>query len=64
MLVVPTKTRFICNPQLDSEPCYEGEFKAGSDPTLKEKLDTWLLHLPQVLWELGNSNLFATEVSI
>jgi pre-rRNA-processing protein IPI1 len=47
---------------LDSESCYQGEFKAGSDPALKEKLDTWLLHLPQVLWELGNSNLLATEI--
>lgn len=50
--------------QLDSEPCYQGEFKAGSDPAVKEKLDAWLLHLPQVLWELGDSNLPATEVSI
>jgi len=47
---------------LDSDSCYQGEFKAGNDPALKEKLDTWLLHLPQVLWELGNSNLFATEI--
>jgi pre-rRNA-processing protein IPI1 len=49
---------------LDSEPCYQGEFKPGSDPAVKEKLDGWFLHLPQVLWEIGNSNLLATEVSI
>lgn len=35
----------------------------GSDPVVKEKFDAWLLHLPQVLWELGNGNLVATEVS-
>jgi pre-rRNA-processing protein IPI1 len=48
---------------LDSEPSYQGEFKPGSDLAVKEKLDVWLLHLPQVLWEIGNSNLPATEVS-
>ena len=49
--------------KLDSEPSYQGEFKPGSDPAVKEKLDAWLLHLPQVLWEIGNNNLPATEVS-
>ncbi|KAF8807480.1 hypothetical protein BYT27DRAFT_7165165 [Phlegmacium glaucopus] len=47
---------------LDSEPCYQGEFKGGNDPAVKEKFDAWLLHLPQVLWELGDSNLPATEM--
>jgi len=47
---------------LDSEPCYQGEFEPRSDLAVKEKLDAWLLHLPQVLWEIGNSNLPATEM--
>jgi hypothetical protein len=34
--------------KLDSEPCYQGESKPGTDPAVKEKLDAWLLHLPQV----------------
>lgn len=54
---------FFCIFKLGSEPSYQGEFKSRSDPAVKEKLDAWLLHLPQVLWEIGNSNLFATEVS-
>lgn len=54
---------FFCIYQLGSEPSYQGEFKPRSDPAVKEKLDAWLLHLPQVLWEIGNSNLLATEVS-
>ena len=58
-----TKGFLYLNLQLNSEPCYQGEFKTGSYPGVKEKLDAWLLHLPQVLWELGNSNLPATEVS-
>ena len=29
---------------------------------LGEKFREWLLHLPKTLWELGSSNLPATEV--
>lgn len=53
----------FCIYKLDSEPSYQGEFKPRSDAAVKEKLDAWLLHLPQVLWEIGNSSLLATEVS-
>jgi pre-rRNA-processing protein IPI1 len=63
VLVAPTKLLLYLIYKLHSEPCYEGEFKPGSDPAVKEKLDAWLLHLPQVLWEIGNSNLLTTEVS-
>lgn len=43
----PNKFLFYLIYRLDLEPCYQGEFKAESDPAaVKEIFDTWLLHLP------------------
>ncbi|KAG5654094.1 hypothetical protein H0H81_007508 [Sphagnurus paluster] len=36
----------------------------GRDKGEDEKIEDWVAHLPQVLWELGASNLHATEASI
>ncbi|KAF8168025.1 hypothetical protein B0H34DRAFT_683973 [Crassisporium funariophilum] len=49
---------------LGSESPYQGEFKVSKDPAVKAKLETWFLHLPQVLWELGSANLPTTETTL
>ncbi|KAF5313979.1 hypothetical protein D9611_006871 [Ephemerocybe angulata] len=46
---------------LDTHTQYRGNFKLGSNSAEDERFKAWLLHLPQVLWELGSSNLLATE---
>ncbi|CAA7266517.1 unnamed protein product [Cyclocybe aegerita] len=46
---------------LDLEPYYCGDFSSESDPEVKAKLDAWLLHLPQVLWEVGSSHIPTVE---
>ncbi|KAJ3492725.1 hypothetical protein NMY22_g20311 [Coprinellus aureogranulatus] len=48
---------------LDTHSQYRGSFKLGMNSAEDEKFKAWLLHLPQVLWELGNSNLLSSEVS-
>ncbi|KAJ3511187.1 hypothetical protein NLJ89_g4242 [Agrocybe chaxingu] len=48
--------------QLDPERYYRGDFSSESDPEVKAKFDAWLLHLPQVLWEVGSSHIPTVEV--
>ncbi|KAF8973998.1 hypothetical protein BDZ97DRAFT_1647832 [Flammula alnicola] len=48
---------------LGLEPHYRGNFNSDRDPAVKAKFDAWFLHLPQVLWELGSSNLPSTEAT-
>lgn len=50
--------------QLSLEPNFQGTFSWDRDAALSAKFDAWLLHLPQVLWELGNNNLLTTEASL
>ncbi|KAF9481355.1 hypothetical protein BDN70DRAFT_876306 [Pholiota conissans] len=47
---------------LTMEPNCHGGFSWSRDAAIKAKFDAWVLHLPQVLWELGSSNLVGTEV--
>lgn len=49
--------------QLDTERQYVGNFRVGKNPVDDEKLEGWIAHLPQALWEIGSSNLPTTEVS-
>lgn len=50
--------------QLDTAPEYRGHFLVTRYPAACQKLTEWLLHLPKTLWELGASNLPATEVRV
>lgn len=50
--------------QLDAASEYRGFFRPARYHVLAQKLRDWLLHLPKTLWELGASNLPATEVRI
>ncbi|PPQ88648.1 hypothetical protein CVT25_010224 [Psilocybe cyanescens] len=47
---------------LGLQPHYHGALSADRNPGLKAKFDAWFVHLPQVLWELGNTNLPCTEI--
>ncbi|KAM6498183.1 hypothetical protein JOM56_006131 [Amanita muscaria] len=47
---------------LDTEPNYRGSFRVGRSTEIENKFEQWLLHLPQVLWELGATNFPMTEV--
>lgn len=49
--------------QLDTERQYVGSFRLGRNSVDDRKLEEWIAHLPQTLWELSSSNLPATEVS-
>ncbi|TEB34941.1 hypothetical protein FA13DRAFT_1660099 [Coprinellus micaceus] len=46
---------------LDTHSQYRGSFQLGLSSVEDERFKEWLLHLPQVLWELGASNILATE---
>lgn len=46
---------------LSSAPQYHGNMRVGRDVVEDQKFETWLTHLPQVLWEIGASNLLSTE---
>ncbi|KAF4623469.1 hypothetical protein D9613_001877 [Agrocybe pediades] len=46
---------------LSLEPHYQAAFNSEKDAAVKDKFDTWFLQLPQVLWELGSSNLANSE---
>lgn len=48
--------------QLSSTPQYHGNMRVGRDVVEDQKFESWLIHLPQVLWEIGSSNLLSTEV--
>lgn len=48
--------------QLSSTPQYHGNMRVGRDVVEDQKYESWLIHLPQVLWEIGSSNLLSTEV--
>lgn len=48
--------------QLSSAPQYHGSMRVGRDLVEDQKFESWLIHLPQVLWEIGSSNLLSTEV--
>ena len=52
--------------QLQVEPSYKGSFRIGSfvSDELQKALRDWCYHLPKVVWELGDKNLNATEVSL
>ncbi|KAJ2931166.1 hypothetical protein H1R20_g5935, partial [Candolleomyces eurysporus] len=49
---------------LDTHPQYRGSFRLGVNAAEDQRFRDWLLHLPQVLWELGSTNLLATEASL
>ncbi len=48
--------------QLETEREYCGAFHLANSSESAEKLGDWLLHLPRTLWELGASNIPASEV--
>ena len=48
--------------QLETEPEYCGAFRLTHSPEHAKKVAEWLVRLPRVLWELGASNLSASEV--
>jgi pre-rRNA-processing protein IPI1 len=48
--------------QLETELQYKGNFKTCWGAEEKIKLEEWIIHLPQILWELGSNNLVTTEV--
>ncbi|KAF9452699.1 hypothetical protein P691DRAFT_180962 [Macrolepiota fuliginosa MF-IS2] len=47
---------------LETESQYQGAFKIWSNYQMQQQFEDWLVHLPQVLWEIGNNDLIATEV--
>ncbi|XP_006454401.1 hypothetical protein AGABI2DRAFT_214405 [Agaricus bisporus var. bisporus H97] len=47
---------------LDTESQFRGSFRAGGSDRMGQRFDNWLIHLPQVLWEIGGSDPMATEV--
>ncbi|KAF5377588.1 hypothetical protein D9615_005333 [Tricholomella constricta] len=49
---------------LSTEPRYHGNFRLGRDAGEDQKLEDWVAHLPQPLWELGVNNLPASEIII
>ncbi|KAF8912738.1 hypothetical protein CPB84DRAFT_1670522 [Gymnopilus junonius] len=46
---------------LGLDPHRESLFAIDKDSDIKAKFDEWLLHLPQVIWELGSTNVPCTE---
>ncbi|KAH6917308.1 hypothetical protein BKA70DRAFT_1418067 [Coprinopsis sp. MPI-PUGE-AT-0042] len=49
---------------LDTIPQYQGDFVTGKSATDDQGFKDWIVHLPQVLWELGHTNLLCTETII
>ncbi|RDB28596.1 Testis-expressed sequence 10 protein [Hypsizygus marmoreus] len=47
---------------LDTEPLYQGSLRFGRDVREDQKLEEWVTHLPQPLWEFGSNNLPASEI--
>ena len=48
--------------QLRTEREYTGSFRSNLTKEIEDKFEEWVKHLPKTLWELGASNLEATEV--
>ncbi|KAG5735244.1 Testis-expressed sequence 10 like protein [Termitomyces sp. T112] len=47
---------------LSTDPRYHGHFQLNNDLTGVAKVHEWVSHLPQPLWEIGASNLPASEI--
>ncbi|KAI5119061.1 hypothetical protein M0805_001520 [Coniferiporia weirii] len=49
---------------LQSEPSYRGTFRVGrnSSEGIQTSIQDWFLHLPKVLWELGDKHIAASEL--
>ncbi|KAI0273534.1 hypothetical protein BC834DRAFT_921576 [Gloeopeniophorella convolvens] len=47
---------------LDTTPRYGGTFKVGQNAGSLQKFEQWLVHLPKVVWELGDTNVPCVEV--
>ncbi|KAJ3568803.1 hypothetical protein NP233_g5483 [Leucocoprinus birnbaumii] len=47
---------------LDTEAQYRGIFRAGSTDQARQHFESWIINLPQVLWETGSSDPMTTEV--
>ncbi|KAG6842589.1 hypothetical protein C0991_000115 [Blastosporella zonata] len=47
---------------LSTEPRYQGQFRLGNDPDDDAKVQEWVAHLPQPLWEFGANNMPASEI--
>ncbi|KZP31318.1 hypothetical protein FIBSPDRAFT_945334 [Athelia psychrophila] len=46
---------------LETDHQYHGSFKVGRMESEVKKFEDWIVHLPKVLWELGDKNLSTTE---
>ncbi|GLB36226.1 hypothetical protein LshimejAT787_0305140 [Lyophyllum shimeji] len=47
---------------LSTVPGYHGSLRSGRDPGEDKKLEDWVVHLPQPLWEFGANNLPGSEI--
>ncbi|KXN89955.1 hypothetical protein AN958_04959 [Leucoagaricus sp. SymC.cos] len=47
---------------LGTDPQFRGTFRIGSNDQAQQRFEKWLIHLPQVLWEIGDSDPMTTEV--
>jgi len=56
--------RWFSRSQLRTEREYTGSFRSNLTKEVEDKFEEWVKHLPKTLWELGASNLEATEVRI
>lgn len=54
---------FLMKLQLSLDPHRESLLVADKDADIKAKFESWYLHLPQVLWELGSTNVPCSQVS-
>uniref|UniRef100_A0A0W0G2M8 Pre-rRNA-processing protein n=1 Tax=Moniliophthora roreri TaxID=221103 RepID=A0A0W0G2M8_MONRR len=46
---------------LETEPHYHGTFRIPHRPADDRLVEEWVAHLPKVLWEMGSSNVPASE---
>ncbi|KIK71082.1 hypothetical protein GYMLUDRAFT_975790 [Collybiopsis luxurians FD-317 M1] len=49
---------------LETDVCYDGAFRLGESAEIDRALEEWVTHLPQVLWELGASNVSISEAIV
>ncbi|KAF5355996.1 hypothetical protein D9756_003829 [Leucocoprinus leucothites] len=47
---------------LETEVQYRGTFRAGRSDQARQQFESWIINLPQTLWETGNSDPMTTEV--
>ncbi|KAG6888689.1 hypothetical protein C0995_006679 [Termitomyces sp. Mi166 len=47
---------------LSTDPRYHGHFRLDHDPSGTAKVQEWVSHLPQPLWEIGASNFPVSEI--